>query len=460
MAQADLIKLLREQSAILSAKGSDKKFRVEVPDLWEHRVLVVKEEIKRELRVQLAEVTRPGRKAKAKELSVEASKLYTTQEEQEAYLFSQGQNFSETNIEALANFYIDKLEENLKTPPRGYLSKVIRDNNKLEAIITSKANEAAENTMLVKFKQRGPVFDAVGQAFALAKNQLLTAAKRVLKVDINKSETFFEVGHITAVANLRAGSVLSEIKSKDVDALLGTLEFDGLSNLIKRNDELIKKFDSRIAWVKPQSSVANNLASKHDSKIIEQVRNGVESALDEMLAKGWESQPGSNSLVDAILAELIQTASKSKHATKINKSVKQDFSGSKAKVKGPDIAAKLPSIVQKGKLGKISNLESLLPASSSVNLRSLIPYLNARLPEVVRSNMGINGRLTNRTGRFAESTEIVDIGDNAVVSYTYMLYPYQTFETQGTRDPRSLIDLSIRELAAGLITKKFGTRRI
>ena len=52
------------------------------------------------------------------------------------------------------------------------------------------------------------------------------------------------------------------------------------------------------------------------------------------------------------------------------------------------------------------------------------------------------------------------------IDYTYQLDPYQTFEPGGAmgstnRDPRSLIGLSIREIATDIMGKKFiKTRRV
>jgi len=40
-----------------------------------------------------------------------------------------------------------------------------------------------------------------------------------------------------------------------------------------------------------------------------------------------------------------------------------------------------------------------------------------------------------------------------------MRNPYQVFEKDSQRDPRTLIDKSIREIATGLIQQRFYTRR-
>jgi hypothetical protein len=80
--------------------------------------------------------------------------------------------------------------------------------------------------------------------------------------------------------------------------------------------------------------------------------------------------------------------------------------------------------------------------------------------------------LVNRTGRFAESVRVTDIIKTPKgfpsVGYTYQANPYQIFEdgkgsapwANGERDPRSLIDGSIREIAAKLAIGRFYTRRV
>ena len=102
---------------------------------------------------------------------------------------------------------------------------------------------------------------------------------------------------------------------------------------------------------------------------------------------------------------------------------------------------------------------------------TLFTLLKAKLPETVRANMGEPG-LVNRSGRFADSTTITDVVITAQghpsVGYSYQQDPYQVFEmTRGTppwatldRDPRKLIDKSIREIAAQMFTGRLYTRRV
>ena len=85
--------------------------------------------------------------------------------------------------------------------------------------------------------------------------------------------------------------------------------------------------------------------------------------------------------------------------------------------------------------------------------------------------MGAPG-LENRTGTFASSVRVTDVSQTAQgfpsVGYSYQKNPYQVFEVgRGTapwaptaRDPRTLIDASIREVAQQLAVGRFTTRRV
>lgn len=107
------------------------------------------------------------------------------------------------------------------------------------------------------------------------------------------------------------------------------------------------------------------------------------------------------------------------------------------------------------------------PSSSPLHL---IGIINKELPNTVRKNMGPPA-LENVTGRFAESVRVTDITTTRKgfpsIGYTYAKNPYQVFE-QGTgrpgwaspeRDPRAIIDKSIREIAAQFAMGRFYTRR-
>ena len=78
--------------------------------------------------------------------------------------------------------------------------------------------------------------------------------------------------------------------------------------------------------------------------------------------------------------------------------------------------------------------------------------------------------LNNRTGRFASSVRIINMLQTPrgfpSFGYSYQKFPYQTFEDgigdQGTlsRDPRRLIDRTIREIASEFAIGRLFTRRL
>ena len=100
----------------------------------------------------------------------------------------------------------------------------------------------------------------------------------------------------------------------------------------------------------------------------------------------------------------------------------------------------------------------------------LIGLINQELPNTVKKNMK-EPALVNRSGRFAESVRLTEVIQTPQgfpsFGYTYQRNPYQVFEegssgnwSNGQRDPRVLIDKSIREIAAQFALGRFYTRRV
>jgi hypothetical protein len=97
--------------------------------------------------------------------------------------------------------------------------------------------------------------------------------------------------------------------------------------------------------------------------------------------------------------------------------------------------------------------------------------INKELPNTVRKNMG-NPALENVSGRFAASVRLQDVistpKGHPSFGYTYEKDPYQVFEVgtgsapwaSSARDPRKIIDRSIREIAGEMALGRFYTRRL
>jgi hypothetical protein len=101
----------------------------------------------------------------------------------------------------------------------------------------------------------------------------------------------------------------------------------------------------------------------------------------------------------------------------------------------------------------------------------VVAYINTRLQQTIEENM-IQPALESRTGRFSGSVKVLNMVRTRQgfpsFEYTYDKNPYQVFE-MGTgrspwatpqRDPRKLIDKSIREIAAEMLQGRLYTRRV
>ena len=210
------------------------------------------------------------------------------------------------------------------------------------------------------------------------------------------------------------------------------------------------------------------------------LRPKIEQALQEELdrmgvdfAQGESSQPFDEKVAQYLAnEEILKPAKKRKNIRaelfnpenlrgtekgKVGKQKKKRVSrAGKVKVKG----AKAIPIPRK-------NARTSRKSAASLPM-DMIVLLNNQLPNVVRKNMG-PPRLENKTGRFAASPKVMDVTKTAQgfpsIGYTYEKDPYQTFEVgnkQGSpdRDPRTLIDKSIREIAVQFAIGRFFTRRV
>ena len=148
------------------------------------------------------------------------------------------------------------------------------------------------------------------------------------------------------------------------------------------------------------------------------------------------------------------------------KSTKRKPRDAETKPKVPG-AAVGQALKEATKTGPVQSGKREQRKQSPINLMTLI---NSKLPQTVRKNMGFPA-LENRTGRFASSPRVLDVSQTPAgfpsVGYTYERQPYGVFEASSgsrfadpDRDPRTLIDKSIREIAAEMVTGRLYTRRI
>lgn len=105
--------------------------------------------------------------------------------------------------------------------------------------------------------------------------------------------------------------------------------------------------------------------------------------------------------------------------------------------------------------------------SSTVGLSMLLQQINSNLQDQIKRNMGTGSSktvLNYRTGRFAESVKVERLSESRqgmiTAFYSYMKNPYATFSQGGrqqyprSRDPKTLISKSIREIAQTMVTNQ------
>lgn len=122
-----------------------------------------------------------------------------------------------------------------------------------------------------------------------------------------------------------------------------------------------------------------------------------------------------------------------------------------------------------GKIVKGSSPPIAAPASE-LDLNRLLNSLNQQITQQIRQNMGTGYSkdvLNYRTGRFANSVKVERLSESRAGMITaflsYMKYPYATFSKGGrqqyprSRDPKTLISKSVREIAATLVTNRLRT---
>ena len=178
---------------------------------------------------------------------------------------------------------------------------------------------------------------------------------------------------------------------------------------------------------------------------------------------------GSPSMLDLIVLDLASIITGNKKNAKTYTLSSTEIGKSTRKILKPSNKKEIASL--KKLKSKVLAVPKIKPApdflQSSINLTSLQALLDRHLQDVISANMGdgTERRVLNyRTGRFAASAKVERLSQSRegmiTAFYSYMKNPYQTFQPgfrQGspkTRDPRTLISTSIREIAATVVGNK------
>lgn len=186
-----------------------------------------------------------------------------------------------------------------------------------------------------------------------------------------------------------------------------------------------------------------------NQKLINYIEDKISKEITDVILK-LKGSPSLAEMLMSSLLEAFQTGKVTNKNSRAKSSKEFDILGNKPI--GHTFKKQPPLRDVKGKFFNILRLQNLI---------------NAQLHDRLKKNMGSgysSDRLNYRTGRFAKSAKVTAItpADQLLNTYfTYMKYPYATFAPGGKqyrgggRDPEVLIDMTIREIAIGLVSKQF-----
>jgi len=210
--------------------------------------------------------------------------------------------------------------------------------------------------------------------------------------------------------------------------------------------------------------------AKDEKKILEIVRKFF---TDTIGADGLINMKGSPSIKDKVEIHLVSpfvSLDKRNKNVKTTRRVKAARDTQKKSASSKTAAAGSIAITQKSKAAK-KDFSRKNPKNTQRSMFSIMAMINKKLPTTIQKNM-TEPALVNRTGRFANSVRIMEVTETRKgfpsFGYSYDKQPYQVFEmgegrapwATTDRDPRALIDSSIREIAAELALGRFYTRRL
>ena len=315
-------------------------------------------------------------------------------------------------------------------------------------------------------------------------NKLRAAITKLNNGRTNKANEIRQIGRNFLDIGHQEGSAVSEQRKKEAQAAL----FDYTVN--KRANQTVVKFlkelqDSITLSItkkdgQPVDIIEAELESKYlnrqrgggtEKRLAKELNDDLQKIMEAFGASEYANIEGSDSKVEKIRKTILNPFAEK--AAK-NPKIKANFKSEKIKESRATAKTTLKSgKVSRGERKDLTTIDKtpVFDTKSRRSMFSFIAMINKKLPQTVEKNMRAP-RLENQSGRFARSVEIKDVIQTRKgfpsFGYTYDKEPYQVFEVgkglepwaSPDRDPRRLIDGSIREIAADMALGRFFTRRL
>lgn len=313
----------------------------------------------------------------------------------------------------------------------------------------------------------GWIFEKLATPKATAYDALKTLTEVREKGTLGEKKDFLDISHEqgTQIGANAFNQVIQEIEG-DFLARPG-ISYDQMREFEMALATNLKKVNKTlggapIAKITYKSSSVNREEAKEDKRLHRELMNIVENTANQFLEEPVYRKI-ERDLLTSITEELRTDPNIHLKGFKI-----YDTKDAKAVLKKSIIEK-----VSKQELNKAKNQLRYGTQANKIGVAALLGYINKGLPGQIASNMG-SPALNYRTGRFAQSAYATSArqteskGRPISISYTYKKDPYSLFEYPGgsprlatpERDPRNIIDKSIRELASDIIKVNFYSKRV
>lgn len=275
------------------------------------------------------------------------------------------------------------------------------------------------------------------------------------------SKIAVDLGHIegSTVAGQFATAMIERFESVGGNIPINTSALEKLKVIIKYNP-----LATKLATVEVEDQFGLVNQSTTEETLIGNLLK--ESLGENFIQKHMNSliQPRVNNTINSFLDTAKKSGAKTSKKLKVDKSRKTSKKTKSLDTRNGILSGRTIETPKPIKLPREKSIEGAKDWSS------LISIINAKLPQKVAGNMGAPG-LVYRTGTFANSTKVTAVqttrdGYPSIV-FDYERKPYDVFDrTKGSapwntpaRDPRALVDRSVREIVREMAVGRFFTRR-
>jgi hypothetical protein len=376
--------------------------------------------------------------------------------------------------------YFKSVVSEMKKSRRGFNTEILIDSPTHFSIRIEGSGKSSVFSTFIDSARSAPLKqlrDALSMDLLLEEDESVTSRIQGYMKDEKRIGGLLDIGHQEgfSIADKRVQNLLEklELKVRSTSKKQTKTESPLLRILaeVKTNPrvQLLKEINFKAEVRVREQGVDSNrrVQSKQEFQLI----NSIKKQFRLLIAKeDWGRFSTSPSAIDITRDSVLDTARKA--GFKVKKTTSE--SRKKSSYKTSTQVKKSASTVREKDTGVVVNKKSGTRARAerptSRNWLQLLPMINSRLTETVAKNMR-SPRLNFRTGRFAQSARVVNVEQTRQglpsFVFDYERDPYDVFDrTLGRspwntpqRDPRALVDQSIREIAREMAIGRFFTRR-